>query len=98
MAFVRHGNSFHINIPKQENKIITFRGNAKEIFNNVDTKNTKLKELIKLLQNHLIMNEYWSEGYKWIEKNSIKSIQYRLAFGDIPKEKGNFILILYKID
>ena len=69
MAFVRDTfQSRSIVIPAPPQNIKHYRGKTKDIFNNLNTKNPKLIELLKLLQTHLIINEFWLQGYKWIEK------------------------------
>ena len=91
MAFTRHG-SFNTSIvipPPPPPPIKHYKGSTKKF---------KSEELKKLLQNHLIICEFWKEGFKWVKKDDIVHMQYRLSYGEMPKNKGDFILILYKID
>ena len=61
---VKGNQNIKINIPTREESIKTYRVKTKDLFNDVAVKeNIKLQELLKLLQDHLILQEYWKEGH-----------------------------------
>lgn len=116
MAFVRNSyrepQKININLPSQHSKCeekikdlesrlpIIFKGNKTDIFDNVNVGKKKLNELIRLIQNYIIISEQWfipGKGYE--ERKYIRDVKNQLSSGAIPKSVGHekdFIIVFIK--
>ena len=79
---------------------IIFKGNKKEMFDNINVDKIKLNELIRLIQHYNIISEQWfipGKGYE--DRRYIRDVKNQLSSGAVPKSVGHekdFIIVFIK--